>query len=65
MGREGGISGGCSQNLMLSSNLVKSKIPIYGGVGVWRGGWGVGVRAGEFPTESKFALKKNFLQNIF
>ena len=47
--------GGVHENLMLSSNLLKSKIPICGGGGGGGGWWN------QFPTfdaESKFALKK-------
>ena len=47
--------GGGSRNLMLSSNLLKSKIPIYEGVG--GGGWGGGVV--EFEIEFKFAKIQN------
>ena len=44
-----GGGGGCSWNLMLSSNLLKSKIPICGGVGGFA----------EFDAEFKFAKIQN------
>ena len=51
--------GGVLRNMMLSSNLLKSKIPIWGGGG--RGWWN------QFPTfnaEFKYA-KKNLKKNFF
>ena len=47
--------GGISQNLMLSSNLLKSKIPILWGVGQV----GVGGDFTEFNAEFKFAKIQN------
>ena len=61
----GGGGGGVLWNLMLSSDLLKSKIPICGrGEKGWGGGWW-----NQFPTfdaESKFAKKKkkNFAKNF-
>ena len=47
--------GGGSWNLMLSSNLLKSKLPICGGGGGW---WN---QSPTFDAESKFAKKKKKL----
>ena len=49
--------GGASRKLMLSSNLLKSKIPMSGGAG---GGWN---QLSTFDAESKFA-KKIFKKNL-
>ena len=54
----GGWVGGTNfQLLMLSSNLLKSKIPISWGGGGGGGGWN---QLSTFDAESKFAKKKNF-----
>ena len=53
-----GVGGTNFQLLMLSSNLLKSKISI-------AGGGGFGGTNFNFDAESKFAKKKIFLQKIF
>ena len=52
---EGGWVGGAHGNLMLSSNLLKSKIPMSGGGG---GGGGWWKQLSTFDAKSKFAKKK-------
>ena len=59
-GGGGGFGGTNFQLLMLSSNLLKSKIPMSGG---GKGGWWN--QLSTFDAETKFAKKKKKIAKIF